>query len=237
MRAAVVAALLAGCSFQAGPFVAATSDSNGPLPDTGDTPDADPDAMPDVMPDVMIDAIVTATTDHAVVADTFLGSGSYANTNFSTQASALVDGTGNECVVLMRFDLSSIAATAVVTGAELHIWTDYDPGAAVTLYPLLESWTESSTTWNDRSTGVTWSTAGAAPPSRGTNAVGTVTPSTASTEYTIAISTATVAGWVAQPGTNFGLAFVTTDSDGTRFSTRDHATTTRHPFLRVTHAP
>jgi hypothetical protein len=234
MRAAALAALLAGCSFQPGPFVAATSDGSPPLVDSGELRDADPDATPDVM---MIDALVTSTTNHAVVADTFLGSGSYDNTNFSTQASALVDGGSNDCVVVMRFDLSSIATTALVTAAELHIWTDYDPGAAVTLYALLESWTESSTTWNERSTGVAWSTAGAAPPSRGTTAVGTVTPSTADTEYTIAISTATVAGWVAQPDTNFGLAFVTTDTDGSRFSTRDHATTTKHPYLRVTHAP
>lgn len=243
MRAAVLA-LLGACSFNPGQYAAPGAGGDvDPLIDASPIAidamlDAAPDAMVDAMPDAMPDAppIVAVATDHASVADTFIAAAS-PSANYNGQTSALVDGSGNDCVMLIRFDLTSIATNAVVTAAALHIWTDYDPGAAVTLYPLLESWSEVNSSWTDRSPGVYWTTAGAAPPSRGTTAIGSVSPSAAYTGYVITLSAATVAGWVANPATNHGIALVTTNSDGTRFATRENTTTTVRPFLRVTHAP
>lgn len=236
MRAGLLA-LLAACSFEPGGYTAPRSETrvdaaliDAPAPGDDVMLDAAPDASPDAPP------IVPVATDHISVADTFIAA-TTPSVNYNTQMSALVDGAGNDCVVLVRFDLTTIATSALVTAAELHIWTDYDPGAAVTLYPVLESWSEVNASWTDRSPGILWTTAGAAPPSRGATAIGTVSPATANTEYVITLSTATVAGWVANPATNHGIAFVTNDADGTRFSTREHTTTTVRPFLRVTHAP
>ena len=190
--------------------------------------DGPPDAPPDAPP-------VPVTADYPSVADTFLAS-DVPTMNFNAQTSALADGDIQR-VVLIRFDLAAVPAQASITSAALHIWTDFDPGQACTFYPVLESWDEATTTWNVRTTGTAWATAGAQPPSRSTIAAGSVVPITAGTEYVVAITPAVVAAWVATPGTNFGLAIVTTDADGTRFSTREHPTTTVRPYLRVTHTP
>jgi hypothetical protein len=231
MRPAVaVCCLVAGCSFQPGQVP-----SDGQPVDDGTTNvDARLDAKPlDAAPDAFVPPTVT---DHGSVADTHIVSND-PNQNFNGQESTLVDGAGNPCVILMRFDLSSISTAATVSSAALHIWTDVEPGADATLYPVLQSWVESKATWNERDNGTDWTTAGAAPPSRGATAIGTVTPTAANTAYTITITPATVQGWVANPSSNFGVVFVTTNIDGTRFVTRENPTSTIRPFLRVTHIP
>ena len=42
---------------------------------------------------------------------------------------------------------------------------------------------------------------------------------------------------VAAPATNFGFALVTTNADGTRFSTKENSDAATHAYLRVTHTP
>ena len=207
----------------------------------GDEPaivDASSDAMggEPALPDAPVDAPLSATTtNHPCVADTFLASDG-PNSNYNVQTSALVDGD-TQRVVLMRFDLSALPPGTSIVSAELHVWTDFDPGQTCTFYPVLESWDETTTTWNVRTTGTAWMTAGAAPPSRSTTAAATVLPAAAETEYTVALPPAVVTGWVTSPTTNNGLVITTTDADGTRFSTREHAMAARHPYLRVTHVP
>jgi hypothetical protein len=228
---------LAGCGFQHG-SLGATADGQN---DATGVFDAAIDAAIDAAVDARsLDAYVPpqpVTTNHGSVADTFIASDSgLTDTNFNDQTSALVDGDVVRNV-LIRFDLSSISTTSTVSAATMHIWTDYDPGGPVTIYPVLESWNEGEVTWSSRAAGQAWSSAGAMPPSRGTTSVGSVTPSTASTEYSITIDTATVAGWVADPGTNDGLVFTTDQADGTRFSTREFVTATSRPYLAVTHVP
>lgn len=235
LRGPAVLVLLVGCGFQVpstagGPTDGAAPDDAGADAVVLDGPaiDAAPDAPPP-------DAAIPVTTDHPSVADTFLASDA-PSTVFSDQTSALADGDAQR-TALFRFDLSAIPVTSVVTGAELAIWTDTDPGAPCTLYPVLQSWDEATATWNVRTTGTSWTAAGAAPPSRGAVAIGTVSPSVADTAYTITLDTATVAGWVASPATNFGVAIITTDANGTRFSTKEKPDTARRPVLRVTHTP
>jgi hypothetical protein len=237
------AALLfvAGCGFQiSGQSASDATDSPGgekPIDAPVDVViDAPIDAAIDAMIDApMIDAAVASTTNHPVVADTFIASDNE-NSNFSTQSSALADGDIDRSA-LFRFDLSAIPVGATVSAAELHIWTDFDAGNTCTLYPVLESWTEGSTTWQKRNAISNWLAAGATPPSRGTVAIGTVAGTTAFTEYVVPIDLATVASWVALPATNYGLVIVTTDSNGTRFSTKENSTASVRPYLRVTHTP
>lgn len=235
LRGRAVLVLLVGCGFQVpapagGPTDGAAPDDTG---GDGAVPDGAPgDAAPDATPP---DAALPVTTDHPSAADTFLASDLPASV-FSDQISALADGDIQR-TALFRFDLSTISTTSVVTGAELVIWTDFDAGGPCTLYPVLQAWDEATATWNVRTAGTNWTAAGAAPPSRGTSAIGTVNPGTADTAYTITLDTATVAGWVTSPGTNFGLAIITTESNGTRFSTKEKPETARRPVLRVTHVP
>lgn len=221
-------------------WVTACSFSPGRLGSADGTQQSDAALTDDAAADAALDApgdaaVVAVTTDHPSTSDTFLAS-DVPTVNFNTQPSALVDGDIQR-VVLIRFDLSTISTSAIVSAAEMHIWTDYDGGAMAVLYPALESWTEGEATWNERSTGVAWTTAGAAPPSRGTATVGTVTGAATYTEYVIPIDVSTVNGWVTAPTSNHGLVFVTTNADGTRFSTREVVMTSSPPFLRVTHAP
>jgi hypothetical protein len=228
----VVATIVAGCGFAP---VAGTSQDGTDAAGDGVVHDGATDAMHDAR--VVLDAPASALTDdYADVADTFLAS-DLPTTVFTTQTSALADGDVLR-VALFRFDLSAIAPTATVSAAELHIWTDFDPGGTCTFHQVLESWDDATATWNQRAAGTGWTNAGAEPPgSSAAVAIGTVDPAVAGTEYIVAITPAVVAGWVATPATNFGLAITTTQSDGTRFTTRESATTTAHAFLRVTHIP
>ena len=235
LRGPAVLVLLVGCGFQVPATAGGPTDGAAPDDEVGDgaQPDSPPiDAAPDAPPP---DAAIPVTSDHPSVADTFLAS-DQPSTVFSDQTSALADGDVQR-TALFRFDLSAIPVTSVVTGAELVIWTDFDPGGRCTFYPVLQAWDEATATWNVRTTGTSWTAPGAAPPSRGTVAIGTVNPGTADTEYRITLDTATVAGWVASPATNFGVAIITTDANGTRFSTREKSTVALRPVLRVTHVP
>jgi hypothetical protein len=227
MRVAILA-VVAGCGFSpsspTGASDAAPSDGAADAP-SSTTVDAKLD-----------DAALPRTDDLADLADTFLASDT-PTTNYTTQSSALADGDVVR-VALFRFDTSAIATSAVVTAAELHIWTDFDPGDTCTFHQVLEAWDDATATWNERSTGVAWTNLGAGPPaSRATVAVGTVDPTVAATGYVVTIDPAVVATWVATPATNFGLAIATTQANGTRFTTRESSTTAAHAFLRVTHAP
>ena len=240
VRSGWILLLTASCGFEAGDATstidasaidARTIDASV---DGATTDDAAIDA-PGVI-DSSIDGppVSASTTNHPSVADTFIST-VMPTTNFNDQTSALSDGDGR--VVVIRFDLTAISAGAAVTAAELHIWSDSDPGQTCTFYPLLQAWTESTATWNQRASGTAWAAAGAAPPSRSTLGAGTVLPTSANTEYTVTIDPAVVAGWIATPATNNGFAIVSVNVDGARFSTREHPTTTHRPYLRVTHAP
>jgi len=119
--------------------------------------------------------------------------------------------------------------------AELVLYDDGDSGMENTVYPLLESWDEATATSNQRATGMAWLGAGATPPSRGATAIGTFTPATANTTYTFALTTSVVQGWVSAPATNFGVAITTTNSDGSRFASRERSVAAQRPALRVTY--
>jgi hypothetical protein len=225
-------ALVCGCSYSA-------PTDPGLAPDSTRPPDPDgmvnPDAMtiePDTSPPP--DTLIPPTTSDLVAsADTWIDSFA-PNTVFANDPRLLTDG-GPPAVTLMRFDLSGIATTAQVISAELHVFTTTDEGQTVTVFPVLEAWSETQATWNARSAGVLWSTAGAAPPSRGTTAVAQFTPNLENTEFTAAFDAATVQGWVSDPDSNLGIALTSVAQDGVVLRTR--LSTNGKPFLRVLHVP
>jgi hypothetical protein len=180
-----------------------------------DAPPPPPDAPePDAPPG-------SATTDCADVADTFVASDARFS-NFSDQTSALADGVPLR-FALYRFDCSAIAPTATVQTAELHIFTDFDPGGTCQVFAALRAWDETQVTWQTQ-------------PTIATTACGTIMPATADTENVVTIDPTVVAGWIANPTSNFGFAIVSGSSDGARFTTRE-GSATRHAVLRVTHVP
>jgi hypothetical protein len=227
-------------------FVSACSFPHGSLQDTDDAQgsgsgsgsgqmDAAIDAKPDARPDSPPAQPVTMT--FAVGADTYVDSLNQ-STAFGTAQNMFADGATQEATALVRADLSSIPTTALVQSAVLHVWASNDVGAPVTVYQMLESWDEGSATWIVRSTGVGWSGIGASPPSRSTAALATLPTATAFyEEKTGTIPNSVVQGWVSAPATNFGLALVTADTDGSAWRTRENNTAENHPILVVTYRP
>ena len=84
------------------------------------------------------------------------------DTNFGTSTTMLLDGRNPNYYPLMRFDLSSIPAGAVIDGASLSLYQSAGIGNPVTanLHYVIAQWDELQVTWNDRLTGVAWATGG-----------------------------------------------------------------------------
>lgn len=227
MRCSLALACLAGCSFST------NIDNNR----DGVVVDGAPDAPPDAPPDAFVgsEAPVTSMMTFTSVGDIYLRTSLAPNENTNSLDYVIVDGD-NIATALVRFDTSAIPTTAVVMTAEMTLYVDGDPGSAVSIYQMLESWDEATATSNQRSTGVAWLGAGATPPSRGATAIGTVTPANANVTYTFALATATAQAWIATPAANFGVAIATTNTDGPRFGAREKGTAAQRPSLRVVYA-
>ncbi len=84
------------------------------------------------------------------------------DTNFGAATTMLLDGRNPQYEPLMRFDLSSIPANAVIDGAVLSLYQSAGVGNPVTanLHYVTAQWNELQATWNDRLTGVGWGAAG-----------------------------------------------------------------------------
>lgn len=223
-------------------FASACTFSHGSLSPTDDAPgsgsghvDAAIDAALDGRPDSPPAQPVTLT--FAVAADAYIDSQAQSSA-LGGAANLIVDGDTTPAVGMVRFDLSAIPTTATVQSAVLHIWASNDLGDPVTVYQMLESWDEASTTWLVRSTNVGWSAPGAAPPSRSTTPLATIaTAADYYEEKTGTIANSVVQGWVTSPATNFGLALATATADGSAWRTRENTTAENHPIFVVTYVP
>jgi len=208
-----------------------------PMPDSAVvvTPDSSTPDSPVVEPDGPAPdgpASVPLTTEHEPTSDTWIQV-NFATSNFANNQFVIADGSPL-CVALMRFDLSALGSTTVIS-AELHISTNFDQGAPVNVVVLNEQWSETQATWNQRATGQAWSAAGAGPPSSGTTSIAAFSPSQPDTEYTTTFDTGTVQSWIDNPGSNFGMAITSVNGDGPKFISREGAS--GRPFLRITHIP
>lgn len=94
--------------------------------------------------------------------DTYLNSNA-ATTNYGNEVYMKVfAGTASG---LIKFDLSTIPATALILNAKLYLYSTADYGIAaaedLSIYRLKRAWVEGQATWNIFSTGNNWQTAGA----------------------------------------------------------------------------
>ena len=227
-RSLALACVLVGCSFSA----KLEDNRNG---DVIDAPvvDAMIDAPIDASPGN--EAPVSTMTNVTSGADIYLRTGASPDENTNDRDFMIVDGD-IVATAIMRFDLSAIPATAIVTAADLVLYVDGDPGAPVSVYQLLEAWDETTATSNQRMAATAWLGAGATPPSRGTTAIGTLSPATPNVLVSTALSLPTVQSWITMPSTNYGIAIATTNADGPRFAARERATAAQRPVLRVTYS-
>ena len=227
--------VLGACPYTA-PGPSAAGEDATIRPDSEVVPDVPPDVEV-VPPDTMMPhgPATPQTTDHVASQDTWIDAAFLnENDNHGGTTTLLIDGSP-AATGLMRFDLSGLATTSTVMAVELHVFTTSDTGDAVTVFPMLQSWFESSATWNRRGANMAWATTGARPPSRGTTAIATFTPNTPNVEITTELDVATVQDWVTNPDNNLGIALTVAGSNEPILRSRQ--ATTGKPFLRITHTP
>jgi hypothetical protein len=188
-----------------------------------------------------------------VVAFGETGEATYANTTQDTwiDASAPTGSNAGSDMIradaeplrygLLRFDISAIPGDAVVTGAQLRVWTTDDgalPAGITQVFRVRESWTEDAG-WNLRGNGLSWTAAGVGPPSRDTDACAEFAPHDATREYVIDLPLDMVADWVGTPSSNAGVVLVNKDAgmDSVRLASRTNSSPGRRPLLVITYHP
>lgn len=163
-------------------------------------------------------------------------SGSQQTTNYEGLSAQLDigklgSGTGERRRSLIQFDLSSIPATATVTGVTFKIYnqgTDLTNNArTMRAYRIRRNWTENQVTWNVYTTGNSWTTAGCSDTTddRESSELGTISvinPPVAG-YMSSTFSTSLIQEWVDGTFTNNGLIWImdTESDDMQRFDGED----------------
>ncbi len=157
--------------------------------------------------------------------------------NRGTNGSIMLTGeAGKRQVGLVYFDISALVAGTTVTGAELQLRTNADEytDGEINVYQMLESWVDLEATWNERTTGVAWTTLGAGVGSRSDVALATFAAAVDFTIYHVPLPATLIQGWVDDPASNFGLALVHTGIDIGQFYAGSSGTESNRPLLVVT---
>jgi hypothetical protein len=140
-------------------------------------------------------------------------------------------------VALVALALESLPPGTVVFVAKLHV-TVFDPIETGTyeIYPLTESWGETTATFEEREPGVPWSTEGLSVPSLDANARLGVFAPRANGPSTVALDITQIEAWIAAPETNHGFAIVSTSPDGRggEIRSRETAVAAERPYVTLT---
>jgi hypothetical protein len=205
-------------------------------------PDASPpDAAPLVLHWEFQDG-VAPTAAYAGTTDTQLFQ-NQPTTNFGAADSINVDGdepwlSNKDVRGLVRWDVSAIPRTARVDSARVFLTVTNGGGATFTVRAMSTPWREREATWNERSAGVVWATAGgsgAADRAAATLATFAVPdPAVLAIELNAA-GVAAVQAWIANPDANHGvmLSSDTGSLDGMDFHARDALGASNRPRLVV----
>lgn len=163
-------------------------------------------------------------------------SASNPTTNYGSQVTLNVDGVGPHAHVLIKFpNIFGSTSSEIPLGAQIDSATlrldCYNFGYPVNAYFLLEDWTESEVTWNNRDSSNAWSNSGAdGPLSRDSNAIVWDCPSAAIYHYDM---TNFVQKW--SNGTaNYGIVLVDTGDNGIDFPSSENIDLNSRPQLNVT---
>ena len=159
---------------------------------------------------IQADSQTTMTLATTVVKDAYIEQ-SNPTSNHGSLASMVVDRKlGGLQRALVQFDLSALAANAVIVSAALKLEASAIGGALnLSVYQLQQSWTEAGVTWNESSSGVNWSVAGGA-----FNATALDTFSTAAAGMHRWDVTSLAQAWVAGTQQNHGLMVASADGGG-----------------------
>jgi len=142
---------------------------------------------------------------------------------------------------LLRFDLSSLPADAIVVSATLHlhqIESTNDHGLTLTAHRLLRGWNETAATWQRATASTAWERPGAAGATdRAADAAGPVALVGGSGNVQIAI-TALAQAWAADPASNHGLLLrgVSSAAVGYHFASASAYNVSDRPRLVIDYA-
>ncbi|HJR79382.1 MAG TPA: DNRLRE domain-containing protein [Anaerolineales bacterium] len=169
---------------------------------------------------------VTPAQDSHIVQDS-------ATQNFGTQTELRTRiNSGRERRILIGFNLPSLPPSSTMVSSTLRLYeTTTLTGQTISVYRLTNSWTGSQVTWNQRSNGVSWSTAGG---DYQNTALATFTPDIAN-QYRDIDVTAVTQGWRNGSFSNYGLLLRASGSNGeVRFSSTE-AVASQRPQLCITY--
>lgn len=149
------------------------------------------------------------------------------------------DASSDTRTTLLQIPLTAVPATATIVRAQLRLWVkDTDSAMDAIFYRLLSSFVLAQATWNERSTGVSWNTAGALGVGTDYSSTPLVTqaiPTTADTLMTVDATT-WVRNWLSGAWTNDGLIIRGSDPGATvlrDFHSSRASTTSFRPTLYV----
>jgi len=145
-----------------------------------------------------------------------------------------VDGDPPDNVALMRWELTSIPASASVTSASLELSVRDNAGSeSYAISPLLRPWVEGLATWRTTDGVTPWTAGGAQGGSdRGASMGSFTAPATG--RRVIALDAQQVQKWIANPASNFGLIIGNiTRTDASMWESSESPTVALRPLLRV----
>ena len=139
--------------------------------------------------------------------------------------------SGRERRTLIAFNLPSLPPSSTLVSSTLRLYEiTAVTGQTIKLYRLTNSWVGSQVTWNQRSSGVSWSTAGG---DYQNTALATFSP-TLVNQYRDIDVTAVTQGWMNGSFSNHGLLLRASGSNGeVRFGSNESTTTTQRPQLCI----
>lgn len=156
-------------------------------------------------------------TSQAASANTFIRV-TAATTNYSGLDQIQVgeandDPSGQVNRSLIKWDLSSIPATATVSSATLSLWlrSDYSDNARTwRVFRVKRNWVEAEATWNVYSSGNSWGTAGCSNTTtdREASDIGSVSvgaSETVTVQKDFSLTASAVQEWIAGTTANYGL--------------------------------
>jgi hypothetical protein len=149
-----------------------------------------------------------------VVADAWIADWAPDDINENHGFNVVEQSASGSAVTLIRFDLSAMPAGVMVTGAQLRVDVFMDPSAtgSISVHEQLEARTDWETTWNQRATGVPWTTPGCGVGSRGADVLGRFVPDQ-NQVYDVPLAPSVVQRWIDDPTTNHGLVLAGADLD------------------------
>jgi hypothetical protein len=149
-----------------------------------------------------------------------------------------LSGSSGPYRALVQFNLGSIPAGSDVLSAYLGIYTDVSPNYQRTnwAYRVIESWVETSVTWNTRDGSTSWTTPGGSYTT--TDGASALTPGY-SYSWVILDVTDIVRAWIVDGEPNYGFLIKDGDEtanptmDGSYYRSKEHSSSSHHPVLKI----